>query len=425
MDDIDAAADNSATTGTSKKSKKEETIPKKKILLNVSDSSVSSTLGSSSSSSSSSSSGVPISISAMNEVAPITASSSFLNSESTESSIEDSNSQSSSDDKGTTNKDAEKEDQIFTLEYLHQSLHVLTLTFSTVRNNVIDLLECLFKHYLHEKLDGDRLSSHVWTLAYKSVLNGKRMRIASDSMMGNEIICDISQPRPLSQFPVKFSVGDTMFFEYDMGCTTEMEFKVVEVRDATSDDADPEKFPLFVDNGRKEKIGSDFLTPEEKAESLRARSLFETVSEVKYKYSLGQYKLVPPPPWSLAEEEALTFCYFAGLKFTKAWNDYLQYLLLSRSKGTSSGKWYQLKKLSDEVDCYHNTTHWLHDGNKYSKEQCLQRALGILRNHRANMINYSKQLDSDLNSEVIGNKRFIKGKPPFSFVEDYDSEEDY
>lgn len=57
-------------------------------------------------------------------------------------------------------------------------------------------------------------------------------------------------------------------------------------------------------------------------------------------YSRAQRKVIaaPAPNWCLEETHALILLIYAGVKFTKAWDQYLQHTLLWRSKGTSSGE---------------------------------------------------------------------------------------
>eukprot|EP00603_Paraphysomonas_imperforata_P002289 CAMPEP_0114447704 /NCGR_PEP_ID=MMETSP0103-20121206/19922_1 /TAXON_ID=37642 ORGANISM="Paraphysomonas imperforata, Strain PA2" /NCGR_SAMPLE_ID=MMETSP0103 /ASSEMBLY_ACC=CAM_ASM_000201 /LENGTH=258 /DNA_ID=CAMNT_0001619647 /DNA_START=402 /DNA_END=1178 /DNA_ORIENTATION=- len=203
-----------------------------------------------------------------------------------------------------------------------------------------------------------------------------------------------------------------VFILVDFGTTTYLKFRVIEVRDATNDDRDPKKFPLLVNKGKSVQ-SDDFLTEDEKNESIRARELFETVSEYEFDHWEDRYREVQPHPWSSAAQEAMIFLIYADLKFTACWNKYLQYCLPHRSKGASSGKWYQVKKEIEQCDAYHGTSRWLCNGARYTKDQCLKRALEILLTRRQEAIDHSKQLDYSTNPEqVIGNKRFIKGKTP-------------
>lgn len=77
------------------------------------------------------------------------------------------------------------------------------------------------------------------------------------------------------------------------------------------------------------------FTDVEIAESInhRKKLISQTV------YSRRQQKVIPAPApdWTINETNALILLIYADVKFTKAWDQYLQHTLLWRSKATSSG----------------------------------------------------------------------------------------
>lgn len=101
--------------------------------------------------------------------------------------------------------------------------------------------------------------------------------------------------------------------------------------------------PLCAVDGSSSEDG--FLTAEEIDESRRFRAKYEAYASNPNEWSRRQRCMIKPnpPDWSKAELAALTDLIEAGWTFTKAWKTYLDPTLLTRSKGTASGKWYTLK----------------------------------------------------------------------------------
>jgi hypothetical protein len=265
------------------------------------------------------------------------------------------------------------------------------------------VLSGLFRHYLSEKLGGDELNSHVWTLVYRGK-HSQRIRFSNADMFSGDTMCDYNNPYPLSNL-LELNVGDTMKLEYDMGSTTFMTCKIVGLKPATAA-AKEQTYPIVVSKGHAVVAGEGFLSSAEKEASLVARERIESTEVREWSYYKEKYVPVTHPPWSPSEVEAMHFLLYSGIKFTKAWNEYVQYCILTRTKGTSSGKWYQLKKEAASIDQYHSTTRWLYNGQRYTLPQCLTHALRILVGIRSRQLGVAGAL-----AGAEGGVKLVKKRP--------------
>ena len=81
------------------------------------------------------------------------------------------------------------------------------------------------------------------------------------------------------------------------------------------------------------------FTAVEIEESEKHRQLLARTPQTTYSRCQRKVIVAPAPLWSLEETTALTLLIYAGVTFTKAWNQYLQHSLLWRTKATSSGEY--------------------------------------------------------------------------------------
>ena len=64
----------------------------------------------------------------------------------------------------------------------------------------------------------------------------------------------------------------------------------------------------------------------------------EGTTETVFSRKQGCVIKAQAPGWSQLEDKAIMYLQYAGLKFTKAWNQYLCHTFLGRTKSSTSGK---------------------------------------------------------------------------------------
>lgn len=301
-------------------------------------------------------------------------------------------------------------DHLIDIEFTHGYAIVLTLRFLVSQNSLYDVAASFFHHYMSKKLKGQQINSNRWTLNVYT----KSENVEFDSFVHSPDSLNSSEVNihPLANF-LELNIGDTMVMRYNFKNTV-VDMRISAMALATEEDKNATTiYPIVVNKGhkkfkpkgsvrgaiadasssssssRKNSGGGtnsldEFLSEEERALSLEARAHFEQQPK-KMEWSQRQQKYIPEqkPNWSQSEEESMCFLIYANVPFTKAWNQYFQYCILSRSRAATSSKWYDEKKIIAEMDSYHRTSRWLFYGDQYTEEECLPRALKLLSSIRA------------------------------------------
>lgn len=297
--------------------------------------------------------------------------------------------------------------KVFTLKFEYRNEHVLTAEFLGHKHTLYNVVETLFKHVLAKQLNGKRLSTHLWRIApMKGKISALQLngvlssKLCAVSWLSEEyhIFSSFNQQENLEMYgkpfpPEKVNPNkywylkkeDKLKFAYN-ACSPSV-ITIVNIQEIDNEaELDEGAYPKVK---KETSTAMDYIRKFDdafQAESLEFRQKKENANETVY--SRRQERVIPAPAsnWSSAEEEALIMLQYAGYKFTVSWNRFLQYTLLSRSKGTASGKWYALQNQVKELDSYHGESKWLYDGNGKSVEYCTKRALALLLSVRAEVI---------------------------------------
>ena len=233
--------------------------------------------------------------------------------------VDELNDLAQSDDETDVNDDVNspveknKEEKMLTFECsgaggLLIYLQNLKSTEATIRDIVYGVFEKGLGEYL-----GEGPGSHIWTVN----LNNKYYK--------GGVILDT----------LNLKIKDRLIFEYDMGNTTTMEFKVHSIVDTNNLNSDViQNILSFAD---PPATGSRLFTDQERQESDDFRTRKAAANETMWSRRFMEVIPYQEPKWSNQEEHAIILLQYAGLTFAKAWKPYIEPSLVNRSKSASAG----------------------------------------------------------------------------------------
>lgn len=284
--------------------------------------------------------------------------------------------------KRTTNTKADgatRKNKAAKLEHHHESCSTgLALTFEvvdhgerfqlSVDDTVFGLMNAACEFWLTKRRRGDGgVYSHLWKV---SDCESGRHYYGPDhfSTKKHETSNDSTPLRELMRLDSTFPV---LSIEYDQGDTSYFQLEVVDHHevDARTHAKLPRALPRVV-----EPVDSPILTAEEVSVSEAYRKRLSKTEETEYSPNQDCVIKANPHPWGHQEKQALSYLINAGVGFSKAWNQYLQHTLLFRSKGSTTGMYYQTKKRSAKYCDVSAREQRLHDAKRVLRnvrKQCL------------------------------------------------------
>jgi len=233
------------------------------------------------------------------------------------------------EEKKADEDDGEDEDSsevgIVTILVRHNKIPIMKMEVSS-DTNLADVATYIWDRYAGVIIrPGHSLDTCVWNFGWETSHYDKN---------------DLLAERTVDTIPLERE----FWFVYDFGnpvtFALEVEYTdIVDIHPAEMQITYP-RISTLIDNCSIEEAN---FTREETIISQQYRLKKENAHETEY--SVNQRCVIPLiEPYSIDEIGVMITFLESGVKFTKAWNSYLQHAFLGRSKGATSGKWYSLKK---------------------------------------------------------------------------------